>query len=159
MLKVVENLDSTKYEFTIVGDGNYRTKIDYIFRRNNVHYLGWVQNKKTLSKIYQEHDVLLNPSIKYKDWEELFGIVNIEAMASGLVVIASKHVGPKEIIEHEVNGYLVEENNHKIIVKILKKLYGNRELLESISTKAIKMANNFSLQNISKQWSNVLNGK
>jgi len=38
--------------------------------------MGWISDKDKLASIYKEHDILLNSSIKYKDWEELFGIVN-----------------------------------------------------------------------------------
>lgn len=41
--------------------------------------------------------------------EKAFGLVNVEAMASGLPVIASNIGGIKEVIQHEHNGVLIEE--------------------------------------------------
>ena len=54
-------------------------------------------------KLYQDAKVFLFP-IK---WQEPFGLVVIEALACGTPVIAYPHGGPKEIIIHGKNGYLV----------------------------------------------------
>ena len=157
LVDVIEKVDSDKFDFTIVGDGNYKDKISSIFEKENVNYLGWVSNKEKIASIFKEHNILLNPSIKHKDWEELFGIVNIEAMSSGLVVIASNHIGPKEIIEDDVNGILVEENNSEVIINRLNKLYEDKDYMNRLSTSAQKRANDFSIQNISNQWGKVIN--
>ncbi len=159
LVDVIQSVDSDKFEFTIVGSGDYKDKISFIFENDNVNYLGWVGCKNEMASIFNKHDILLNPSIRYKDWEELFGIVNIEAMASALVVIASNHIGPKEIIENTVNGLLVEDNNSNIIVEKLNMFYENREYLSKISQSAILRANDFSIENISSQWEGVINGK
>jgi glycosyltransferase involved in cell wall biosynthesis len=119
--------------------------------------LGWINDKDEMASIFKEHDILLNPSIRYKDWEELFGIVNIEAMASCLAVIASSHIGPKEIITNKVNGFLVNEKIPKDIIDILNQLYKDRKYLKQISQNAIKRANDFSIKNIANQWGKVIN--
>ena len=159
LVQVIQNLDKEKFEFTIVGDGNYKEKISYIFKNENVHYMGWISDKDKIASIFKEHDILLNPSIKHKDWEELFGIVNIEAMACGVIVIASNHIGPKEIIDDGVNGFLVPENNAQLIINKLNLLYKNREMITQISNKAIKRANDFSVKNIANQWREIINEK
>jgi len=159
LVDVIHKADDSKFEFTIVGDGNYKNNISHIFEKENVNYLGWISDKAKLATIFKEHDVLLNPSIKNKDWEELFGLVNIEAMASGLVVIASEHIGPKEIISNNKDGFLVEENNSEIIIQKLNQLYKDRIYLSKISSEAIKKAESFDIKNIAKQWERVINEK
>jgi len=159
LVDVIQNLDKEKFEFTIVGDGNYKENISYIFENDNVHYMGWITDKDKIASIFKEHDILLNPSIKHKDWEELFGIVNIEAMACGVVVIASDHIGPKEIINDGVNGILVQENDLNVIINKLNLLYDNRNLLSQISTMAKERADDFSMENIANQWGRIINEK
>jgi len=44
-------------------------------------------------------------------WQEPFGIALIEGMASGAPVVATRGGGPLEILEHSVNGLLVERND------------------------------------------------
>ena len=158
ILELVKMLDKDKFHFHFVGDGEYKYKIEELFNYKNVTYYGWISDKKKLAKIYQKGDVFLNPSIKTNKWQELFGLVNIEAMASGLVVIASNHIGPSEIIRDGYNGFLVEEKNAKQIENIINNLYSDREKYNEISKNAVKRAKDFSIENISKQWEEVING-
>lgn len=157
IVELIKILDKEKFEFTFVGDGKYRKNIEFIFNEKNVNYLGWISNKNELAKIFKDHHILLNPSIKIKKWEELFGIVNIEAMASGMIVIASKHIGPREIIENGKNGFLVDEKDIHQIRNILEKLLENKELISKISKNAIEYAKTFDISNIAKKWEKVIN--
>lgn len=54
--------------------------------------------------LYQTADCFVCPSQRH----ESFGLVNVEAMASGLPVIASNNGGIREIIDSGRNGYLVD---------------------------------------------------
>ncbi|MFF2909316.1 glycosyltransferase family 4 protein [Paenibacillus sp. NPDC057934] len=54
--------------------------------------------------LYQAADAFVCPSQRH----ESFGLVNVEAMASGLPVVASSNGGIREIIVPGHNGYLVE---------------------------------------------------
>jgi len=58
---------------------------------------------KRMHQFYWAGDCFVCPSQKH----EAFGLVNIEAMASGLPVVASDIGGIREIIRHEKNGILV----------------------------------------------------
>jgi glycosyltransferase involved in cell wall biosynthesis len=87
----------------------------------------------------------------------LFGIVNIEAMASGMIVIASNHVGPKEIIENGKNGFLVEEKDVEQFKNILNQLYNNPNIMNKISKNAVEYAKNFDIKNISQKWKEAIN--
>ncbi len=155
--ELIKVLDKEKFEFTFVGDGKYRKNIEYVFNEENVNYLGWISDKNKLAKIFKEHHILLNPSIKVKGWEELFGIVNIEAMAAGMIVIASNHIGPREIIKNGKNGFLVEEKNIKQIKNIICDLFENKKKMNLISQEAINFAKNFDINNIYKKWKEAIN--
>ena len=54
------------------------------------------------------------------DWPEPFGLVMIEAMASGTPVIARPHGSVPEVIEHGVNGFIVQ--NIDEAVKAVEKI-------------------------------------
>ena len=159
IVELIKLMDKTKYCFHIVGDGEYKKNISHIFDHPNVTYYGWIKNKEAMASIYQKCHIFLNPSIKNDKWQELFGIVNIEAMACGVIVIASNHIGPKEIIDDGVNGFLVPENNAQLIINKLNLLYKNREMITQISNKAIKRANDFSVKNIANQWREIIHEK
>jgi glycosyltransferase involved in cell wall biosynthesis len=71
-------------------------------------FLGW-QDPSALPGIYSSADLLLLPS-RF----DTFSCVVVEAMACGLPVVAYNCKGPKDIIENEVNGYLVEDQDEMI---------------------------------------------
>jgi len=156
LVHIINALNPLKYEFSIVGDGEYKKSIEYIFERDNVSYHGYIGTKDKLSKIFKSHHIFLNPSVKTKKWQELFGIVNIEAMATGLVVIASNHIGPSEIITNGVNGFLVEEKKPEQIMNILSRLENNPSEYYRISQNAKVKAAEFDIKNISQKWSLII---
>jgi len=70
------------------GDASYVTMLKQKSAELPVEFLGFVGPLEFFEKI----DILIVPS-----WEEPFGIVLLEAMASGVPVIATDRGGPKEI--------------------------------------------------------------
>ena len=60
---------------------------------------------KQMHRFYWSGDCLICPSQRH----EAFGLVNVEAMASGLPCIASRNGGIPEVIQHNVNGLLVDD--------------------------------------------------
>ncbi len=65
---------------------------------NRVRFHGAVSRSR-LGNIFREANLLVLPS-----WEEAFGLVVPQALACGLPVIVSDHVGARDIIRHRRNG-------------------------------------------------------
>lgn len=68
---------------------------------------------------------------------EGFGIVYLEAMRFGLPVIAGDAGGPREIVSHGVNGFLVPPGDVAALARCLKSLLDNRDLLARMSLAAL----------------------
>jgi glycosyltransferase involved in cell wall biosynthesis len=139
-------------KFRIAGKGKLSSLIeDYVKKHSNIEYLGQITNRNELATYFgQSHYLILN-SKKSGKWEELFGMVLIEAMACGAIPIATNHTGPQEIITHQKNGFLVEENQMIEFLNGLSVDNYNDEMKEN----AIQSAQNYSLKNISKRWEAV----
>lgn len=90
----------------IVGQGKprYMQRLKILARRLgiSVSFIGSVPHEE-IHRLYQAADCFVCPSQRH----ESFGLVNVEAMASGLPVIASNNGGIREIIISGHNGYLV----------------------------------------------------
>ncbi|WP_025689292.1 glycosyltransferase family 4 protein, partial [Paenibacillus zanthoxyli] len=71
--------------------------------RLSVSFIGSVPHEE-IHRIYQIADCLVCPSQRH----ESFGLVNVEAMAAGLPVIASNNGGIREIISPGRGGFLVD---------------------------------------------------
>jgi len=115
--KTVQN-DQIKKRIVLTGHLNKRTQlVNYIHKKNS-------------------QGIFILPA-RY----EPFGFVIIEAMAMGLLVIASKQGGPKEIIKDGYHGILVKPQVSELI-RVIEDVLSNRKKYEPFLLRAKKMVNN-----------------
>lgn len=90
---------------------------------------------------------------------EAFGLVNVEAMATGLPVVATRAGGMKEIVRDGVTGYLISQQNLESELKAkLHALLESSELRASMGKKSReRVERNFTWQHTGRSWMNVLN--
>jgi len=99
----------------IAGDGPLRKPLEQLAQQlgigGRVVFTGFL-TKEQLLKVYYESHVFIHPSESTSAGDSE-GIPNslLEAMATGLCSIATRHGGIPEAIEHLENGVLVEERD------------------------------------------------
>lgn len=92
----------------------------------------WRQvEEATLMEEYRRHEILLFPSLY-----EGFGMVFLEAMASGMAVIASPTGGVPDIIRHNENGYVVPAGDPEALASAVEELLKHPEKRESLGLSA-----------------------
>ena len=145
---------NSEIKLTIVGNGRLKSIVEeYNKKYTNINYIGYIKNEKELAFLYQKHTFLILNSKKTETWEELFGMVIIEAMACGVIPLTTNHKGPLEIIENEKDGFIFKENKYiKGLDYIRKKLKTNKEYFINIRHNTIKKAKNFTIKSIAKKW-------
>jgi glycosyltransferase involved in cell wall biosynthesis len=154
---------SKNIEFWFVGQGPARCYLNKLKEQLPIRYLGYINNA-ILPKVYQEADILVLPSKKRRKWEELFGIVLIEAMSCGLPVIASNHVGPREIITHGYDGFLIQSDPNldrtKFIKEIIEYIYllaENVDLRQEMGQRGRrKVEQLYDVKVVAERWRGVL---
>jgi len=142
-------------EFVFVGSGCY---VDNVKSCNlkNVVYLGEVRDREKLAEIFASASVFVLNSYKIPGWEELYGIVLLEALASGTCVISTDCVGPKEIVKKEF-GFLISQKNNKELKEKIEFLFKNKELIEKMGLKGRKFVeDNYDINVLSQKWNDVL---
>jgi spore coat protein SA len=97
----------------------------------NVMFLGFLTAAE-IAEQYRAADIFCCPSI----WQEPFGLVNIEAMASGLPVVASRVGGIPEIAAHG-GVVLVEPGSPTDLAHVLADLLGDKERREEIASSGV----------------------
>jgi glycosyltransferase involved in cell wall biosynthesis len=83
----------------------------------------------------QQHDVLVLPSLF-----EGFGLVIPEAMAQGLVVIATAHTAGPDLIDNGIDGFIVPIRSAEAIAEKLEMLAQDRDQLREMKLAARKKA-------------------
>ena len=98
--------DRADWELIVVGDGDlragYEQQAQALGLGERVRFLGKCVGES--AKLYRESDVFVFPSV---DRSEAFGLVALEAMASGTAVIASDLDGVRFVVEDGRTGILV----------------------------------------------------
>lgn len=142
-------------EFWFVGKGN----LVYLLKElPNVKYFGFIEDKKKLAEIYSKCDIFVLNSYEIENWEELFGISLTEAMSSGLAIISTDCIGPKEIIKNGVNGYLIKQKDEKALVSCLDKLIKDKNLRDKFVANGLKIVKKeYDISKWSEDWFKLLN--
>lgn len=158
LAEAITRLPTANFKFSFVGDGDLFPALQERLRdRANVNFLGKITNKQQMGNILRQQDVLVLPSVRVSGWEELFGLVIIEAMATGLLVLSSDHIGPRGIIENGVDGVLMSDS-HLVdsICHYLSEFSTNINCYADMREQAIAAAGKYSTRNVSLQWQEVL---
>jgi glycosyltransferase involved in cell wall biosynthesis len=88
---------------------------------------------------------------------ESFGIVLVEAMASGLPVVAFNIGGITDVVVDNVTGYLVNYGDINTFAMKIIKLIENKENIEVFTTNAIKHSDLFYWPKIRLAWYKIYN--
>lgn len=114
-----------KVELTIAGKlGAYGNKLKEKNKCNLwCNFLGNVK-RSDLKTLYLKNEIACFPS-----WWEAFGIICIEAMAAGCLVIGSNSGGMLEILKDKYNGFLLFPKNVKLLSDKIEEIFhlGNDE--------------------------------
>jgi len=108
----------------LVGDGPHHKAIQHHFEGLPVHMAGFLHGDE-LAEAFASSDIFVMPSRT-----ETLGLVVLEAMASGLPVVAVRAGGIPEMIESGVNGYLFDKEDEAI--EFIKELLPSPELRATI---------------------------
>jgi glycosyltransferase involved in cell wall biosynthesis len=129
----------------LVGEGpeeNNLRQLVHQLNLNSVTFVGQIANEK-VPQFMMAADIFMLPSLS----EGLPNVV-LEAMASGLPIVASKVGGLPEIIIEGINGFLVEPKNAEQIAEKVILLQSNDELRENISKNNKEKVRGYSLNTV-----------
>ena len=123
---VVESMPDAK--FLIVGDGPREAALkDYVADLNvsdHVIFSGFVDD---IAEIYSFTDVAVLSS-----WSEGLPQSLLQAMASGVPVVATRVGGVPEVVIHEKTGLLVEAGDHEALAKGVIRILNDNEFASQL---------------------------
>ena len=98
-----------KMKLVLVGDGPVRAELQ---RQNPEYVFAGMRTGEDLATHYASGDIFLFPSMT-----ETYGNVTVEAMASGLAVVAYRYAAAAEHISHGENGLHAEYGNEEEFIQ------------------------------------------
>ncbi len=126
--------------FTIAGDGPLREPLeklrDELGLHDKVTFAGFLKGPELCALYHQAH-LFLHPS-RMTDDQNQEGVPNsmLEAMATGLPVIATLHGGIPEAVRNGITGILVPERDREGLFDSMMKLTSHAPFWQSVSRAA-----------------------
>lgn len=121
---------NTSAKFLVSGSGNLLPKLKTMAADSNLEgkiiFEGNVP-KENLKNYYAAGDIFV-----YASKSETQGMIITEAMYSGLPIVAVDAPGVCDLVQNNINGFLVEENEEKFAGAV-QKLINNKELRDSFA--------------------------
>lgn len=129
-LRAFERLKSTHSaaKLVFVGDG---PKIRYVKNHPTQPIVCGSKTGSELARYYASADIFLFPSLS-----ETFGNVTLEAMASGLAVVAYDYAAAKEHIVNEYNGITIDLGSESEYVDAVESLVNQPLVYQSLGARA-----------------------
>ncbi len=148
-------LKEKEVNFLFLGDGDIKSDLEREVKlmgiENNVRFIGPLQpSNSDLSKFYQLASLFVIPS-----FIEGQSMVTMEAMASGLAVIASNGGALKELLKDNENGFLVNPFSEKEFAEKILAVLNDEKLRKRMSQKSLELIKPHNISNTYKKFEEI----
>ena len=150
VLKMLLKKGITEFNIIVVGSGVLEDQLKTFVRENGLtDHIRFIPHIDYLSedfvRLYYNSDIFIHPSITGSRGEKegIPGVL-VEAMATGLPVISTRHAGIPSIIENGKTGLLVGEWNISELLQALESLISDSSRREELG----KAGQNFAIHEL-----------
>jgi glycosyltransferase involved in cell wall biosynthesis len=136
-----KELNNKNIRFVLVGDGPEKNRLRQQIQKLELsHKILLVGNYpySEIPKLYNLANIFVLPSLSTRWWQEQFGMVIVEAFASGIPVISTFSGSLPEVVDDA--GILIQPNDPFSLYQSIKKLIQNEPLRLEFKEKGIKRA-------------------
>lgn len=157
--RVIQALSGTKnrnWTYTIIGSGPEEERLKQLVRNmdleDSIRFTGFLDRKEVFEQL-KKHDVFILPS-----YPETLGLVYLEAMAAGNLVICAKGWGVDGIIKDEENGFTCNAERSEDIRHVLEKVLKlTTEEKTKIQERSLQTLKSYSTNNMANLYMSNLN--
>ena len=157
VLKALALLEEINWKYTIIGDGEERTSLEALALNlgiaDRVEFKGTKPHHQVIEEMEQSHIFVMVSHL------ETFGLVYLEALATGNIVIGSSGEGIEGVMENGKNGFLSPAGEVEPLKNILEKiiLHLPAAKLENILVNAHHTLKQYTDKNAAQNYMNRLN--
>jgi glycogen synthase len=154
MPRVAERVPGTR--FLVAGSGTHerelRRQAQELGLMEQGTFLGWIGDD-VLHSLYPIADICVVPSIY-----EPFGLVALEAMASGCPCIVADTGGLREVVPHEEAGLRFRARDPEALAEMTVRLLGDENLGQRLVSEGLEHIRRFDWADIAEQTAEVYGG-
>lgn len=144
-------------------DYNYAKKLKNLVKENNlenrIFFMNLGVDDSRLLGFYRNAELFVLTPVEENHHFEGFGIVYLEAAASGLPIVASKNSGAESAVKEDYNGILVPQNNPKTAAAAILKILKNSKIRNKFSNHSCEWVKNFNLTKQVEDYISIYNDK
>ncbi len=146
----------TSVHLVVVGVGKEKQKLEELTEQlglqNAVTFTGFVPDKD-LQNIYRIADLFVIAGIA-----ELQSIVTMEAMASGLPVVAVNAMALPELVHDGENGYLFSDGDSQMLAEKVVAILSNQAMRAQMSQKSLEIIKDHDINKVIEKYESIYNG-
>ena len=155
---LIEAMKQVDAKLCIVGNGPLREELEQQAREqgDKIEFIG-SKTHEELKTVYASADLFVAPSITAKNGDvEGLSLVNLEAMASGLPVIAGALGGTGDLIQSGENGILLKEKDVDDLANKINLLLQDHQEYEKIVSNGLITVAQYDYAVIGKKYADLL---
>lgn len=128
-------------------NGNLNILIKELGLEKNIHLLGF---RKDIPKLMKISDLSISTSK-----QEGLPVNIMEAMYTGLPIIATECRGNSDLIDNGKSGFIIKQNDEKGLIDKIEKIYNNKIDIKKLGNNSKKKAKEYLLENILKEYISI----
>ena len=131
----------------IVGTGEIEKELKALTKKMNLdNIVSFLGVRQDIPELLKESDIYVMSS----EWEGL-SISLIEALTSGIPIVATNAGSNNEVIENDVSGIIVPTKDPEALAEGIYNLIIDKDLRDRLSKEAIKRSELFAIENCAKK--------
>jgi L-malate glycosyltransferase len=154
IIQILSQIKDLNWTCSMLGDGplfeDVKREIEKAGMSERFDLPGWVTPETVLER-FSKSDILFMPS-----FSEGLPVVGVQALATGLAIVASQIGGFLDLVDNEQNGYLINVQDIPTFSNALRELISDPKTLLRFREASLEKANQFDIQKIVDQYQSIL---
>jgi glycosyltransferase involved in cell wall biosynthesis len=156
IIQILSQLKDLDWKCSMLGDGplfeDVKREIEKAGMNERFDLPGWVTPEVVLEH-FAKSDILFMPS-----FSEGLPVVGVQALATGLAIVASKIGGFLDLVDNEKNGHLIEVQDIPAFSKVLREMISDPQVLLHIREASVEKSHQFDIEKVVDQYQSILQG-
>lgn len=149
LLHIFSSIEKNNYKLVIIGEGTERHKLE-----NTIEQLNLKDKVVLLGQVKDVESWIQKAKIfAFTSFYEGYPNALAEAMVGGLSCLSYDcPMGPSDIIEDNINGYLIPLGDKELYIQKLNKMIKDEVIISSFSKNGVRLSEDVNIQKIANKY-------